>query len=65
MASQLKRVSENTERAITALATRESRTFVAQLDIVVEAGLAALGEQPAGTTPEPAPTAPEPRSPAE
>lgn len=44
MASTLKRVSVDTERAITALANRESRTFVAQLDIVAEAGLKALGE---------------------
>jgi hypothetical protein len=44
MASKLKRVSENTDRAITDLAEREDRTFVAQLDRVVAAGLHALGE---------------------
>lgn len=53
MASRLKRVSDETERAITALAERESRTFVAQLDRVVEAGLVALGER---APDKPAPT---------
>lgn len=44
MASTLKRVSVDTEAKITALAAREDRTFVAQLDRVVEAGLKAMGE---------------------
>ena len=44
MASKLKRVSEDTDNAITTLAEREDRTFVAQLDRVVAAGLDALGE---------------------
>jgi hypothetical protein len=44
MASKLKRVSNHTEAAITDLAAREGRTFVAQLDRVVEAGLEAIGE---------------------
>lgn len=48
-ASKLKRVSENTERAITTLADREDRTFIAQLDRVVEAGLDALGLNADGT----------------
>lgn len=43
MASKLKRVSPDTERVITDLANREDRTFVAQLDRVVLAGLDALG----------------------
>lgn len=56
MASKLKRVSEPTERAITDLATREGRTFVAQLDRVVEAGLEALGEPlPTPANPQPVP----------
>lgn len=42
--SKLKRVSNHTEAAINTLATREGRTFVAQLDKVVEAGLQAMGE---------------------
>jgi hypothetical protein len=46
MASKLKRVSQDTEDAISALAEREGRTFVAQLDRVVKAGLEALGERP-------------------
>lgn len=46
MPSRLKRVSEPTETTITALAAREGRTFVAQLDRVVTAGLQALGEPP-------------------
>jgi hypothetical protein len=45
MASKLKRVSEPAEAAITTIAVREDRTFVAQLDRVVAAGLEALGEQ--------------------
>lgn len=44
MPSKLKRVSENTEAAINVLAEREERTFVAQLDVVVRAGLEAMGE---------------------
>jgi hypothetical protein len=44
MASQLKRVSQATETAVSALASREDRTFVSQLDRVVAAGLQALGE---------------------
>jgi hypothetical protein len=42
-ASKLKRVSEQTEKAITTMAESEDRTFVAQLERVVEAGLDALG----------------------
>lgn len=54
MASKLKRVSEPAEAAIATLATREGRTFVAQLDRVVAAGLTTLGEPvPDGLT-EPA-----------
>jgi hypothetical protein len=45
MASKLKRVSEPTEAVINELAEREGRTFVAQLDRVVDAGLVALGER--------------------
>lgn len=52
-ASKLKRVSENTERVIAQLAEREDRTFVAQLDRVVEAGLNALDLDPNG---DPKPT---------
>lgn len=56
-ASRLKRVSEPTEAAITTLAGREDRTFVAQLDRVVAAGLHALGEDvPAEIALEPTPT---------
>lgn len=44
MASPLKRVSEDTATRISELAEREGRTFVAQLDRVVDAGLKALGE---------------------
>lgn len=44
MASNLKRVSPDVDVAVTALADREDRSFVAQLDRVVAAGLAALGE---------------------
>lgn len=44
MASVLKRVSQTTEATITAIADREDRSFVAQLDRVVAAGLEALGE---------------------
>jgi hypothetical protein len=55
MASRLKRVSEPAEAAIATLATREDRTFVAQLDRVVVAGLKALGEPvPAELEPQPA-----------
>lgn len=43
MASRLKRISEPTEAAISELARTENRTFVAQLDVVVAAGLQALG----------------------
>lgn len=50
-ASKLKRVSETTEAAVTALAEREGRTFVSQLDRVVTAGLEALGEIPKPKTP--------------
>lgn len=49
MASKLKRVSEDTERTVTQIAEREGRTFVAQLDKVVEAGLDALGLDTDGT----------------
>ena len=42
--SILKRVHPATEQAISELANREGRTFVAQLDRVVDAGFAALGE---------------------
>lgn len=53
MTSKLKRVSANTETIVNTLAEREGRTFVAQLDRVVEAGLIAMGEaQP--EQPEPA-----------
>jgi hypothetical protein len=55
-ASKLKRVSAPTEECITTLATREGRTFVAQLDRVVHAGLEALGE-PLPDTPSDTPTA--------
>ena len=44
MASRLKRVSEPTEQAVAKIAEREGRTFVAQLDRIVHAGLLALGE---------------------
>lgn len=55
MPSRLKRVSEPTEAAIATLAEREDRTFVAQLDRVVVAGLTALGEPiPAELQPQPA-----------
>ena len=55
MASTLKRVSIPLEAAITTLAKREDRTFVAQLDRVVEAGLQALGEAPMEAPQKPAP----------
>lgn len=42
--SPLKRISQTTESTIKNIATREDRTFIAQLDRVVAAGLAALGE---------------------
>jgi hypothetical protein len=44
MASSLKRVSPATEAAVLAIAQREDRTFVAQLDRVVDAGLRSMGE---------------------
>ena len=44
MAAILKRVSPQAERAVFTLAEREGRTFVAQLDRVVNAGLEAMGE---------------------
>lgn len=51
----LKRVSPPAEAAIAALATREDRSFIAQLDRVVAAGLQALGEQvPDELAPQPA-----------
>lgn len=60
MPAKLKRVSEKTENTIAQLAEREGRTFVAQLDRVVQAGLEALGERPKTrkrkTTVPPAPT---------
>ena len=43
MASRLKRISERSEHAIAELARAENRTFVAQLDIVVEHGLTTMG----------------------
>jgi hypothetical protein len=43
-ASVLKRVSPTTEATISELAAREDRSFVAQLDRVVAAGLQAMGE---------------------
>lgn len=46
MASKLKRISEPTEATIATMAAREGRTFVAQLDRIVDAGLQALGEDP-------------------
>jgi hypothetical protein len=59
MPSRLKRVSEPTEAAITTLAEREGRTFVAQLDRVVHAGLVALGEpSPLAPAATPAPAQP-------
>jgi len=61
MASKLKRVSNDTERVITDLAEREDRTFVAQLDRVVIAGLDALGLKADGT-PKTAPKAPRKRA---
>jgi len=52
MASVLKRVSPTTEATISELAAREDRSFVAQLDRVVAAGLAAMGEDvPAAIAP--------------
>ncbi len=42
--SPLKRVSAHTEATVSALAEREDRTFIAQLDRIVAAGLQALGE---------------------
>lgn len=55
MASVLKRVSPTTEATISELADREDRSFVAQLDRVVAAGLEAMGlDVPAAI----APTAP-------
>lgn len=61
MTSPLKRVSEPTADTITAIAEREGRTFVAQLDRIVDAGLAALGETVPNRTPDPAP-APTPKA---
>lgn len=46
MASKLKRVSAPTEAVIVDLANREGRTFVSQLDRIVDAGLNALGFDP-------------------
>lgn len=64
MASKLKRVSEPSETAILALANREGRTFVAQLDRVIDAGLAALGEPlPDRTIPEDEQPEPQPEPP--
>lgn len=60
MASRLKRVSEPTETAITELAEREGRTFVAQLDRVVDAGLRALGVPSPHPEPEPTPAPQQP-----
>ena len=60
MAAILKRVSQPTEQAISELAQREGRTFVAQLDRVVDAGLVALGQDPVNGTEPPAPT-PQPK----
>lgn len=51
--SKLKRVSETTETAVTRVADREGRTFVAQLDRLVEAGFEHLGLTPNG---DPKPT---------
>lgn len=61
MPSRLKRVSEPTEAAITTLAEREGRTFVAQLDRVVHAGLTALGE-PSPMVAAAAPARPAPKA---
>jgi hypothetical protein len=56
MASKLKRVSEDTADFIEELAEREGRTFVAQLDRIVDAGLVSLGlRDQAQTTAQPAP----------
>lgn len=52
--STLKRISTHTEQAITTLAGREDRTFIAQLDRVVDAGLQALGEPTPDRDSEPA-----------
>ena len=55
MASKLKRVSEDTADFIEELAEREGRTFVAQLDRIVDAGLVSLGlRDQAQTTAQPA-----------
>lgn len=57
MASPLKRVSEPAAAAVSAIAKRETRTFVGQLDLVVRAGLEALGEDvPTELQPELEPT---------
>lgn len=47
MASILKRVSPRTEAIISKLAKQEDRSFVAQLDRIVDAGLKAEGIDPA------------------
>lgn len=44
MAKPLRRVSPAAEASVLAIADRESRTFIVQLDRVVAAGLHALGE---------------------
>jgi hypothetical protein len=44
--TKLKRISQSTETAVLELAQREGRTFIAQLDRVVEAGLQALADTP-------------------
>lgn len=44
MPALLKRVSEPTAERVAEIARREGRTFVAQLDRIVDAGLAAMGE---------------------
>ena len=44
MPKPLRRVSPAAERGVLAVAERESRTFIVQLDRVVAAGLHALGE---------------------
>lgn len=52
--STLKRVSTTTADTITAIADREDRTFIAQLDRIVDAGLKAMGETVPDRTPQPA-----------
>ena len=44
MATKLKRISEDAEQRVAELATREGRTFVSQLDRLVDTGLRQLGE---------------------